>query len=180
MAAGRASIAFILLVLPVLSESTDPGSPMPCGARLVALTVVTRHGDRSPLTPALSREFWRGTLPSSAELQELAAGTVVHRDPPEAGAPAAPRRAVHSAVGDGVFGTLTRRGVEQMRALGGSLRAELLAPRLLTAASRGCGVGPGGASAGAAERGFISAHLEPAQLALFSTDFPRTIQSLQV
>lgn len=150
---------FLALALTAAdTQQVEPSAPVPVDTRLVSLTLIVRHGDRSPLTPALSREYWRSLLPSEAELAAAGEGTRVLRE-----APADGPRAAHSAVGDGVYGTLTRLGLAQMRALGADLRRELVA----------------GASAPASQ-GLLSPSLDPSELELFSTDFPRTVQSLQV
>lgn len=139
----------------------------PRGYELVQLTVITRHGDRSPLTPSLSRRFWQARLPSPAALERVGAGVTIERDAREGFA--------HSAMGDGVYGTLTGIGLAQMEAVGAALRAELVrgAAGAASADADGAGADEGGGA-------LLSASLAPSELELFSTDFPRTIHSLQV
>lgn len=127
--------------------------PLPAGYSLEHVQLFVRHGDRTPITPSLERAFWLAKLPSASRLAEIQAGT----DRVDSSGPR-DRGFSHSASGDGVYGTLTARGIEQMRETGVALRAELIdtpdAPLL----------GP---------------TLSLAQLAVHSTDFPRTIESTQ-
>ena len=82
------------------------------------LQVVHRHGDRTPVTPLADKEYWAGVIPSQAELDRLAVGTAVVRTDTT--------NAPHPAAGDGVFGTLSLRGVEMMREGGVRLREQYL------------------------------------------------------
>ena len=74
------------------------------GLELRQLQVVHRHGDRTPITPLTTAHFGKA-LPSDDERIHLAVGTHVKGND---GVP-------HPAAGDGVFGTLTARGLQQMR-----------------------------------------------------------------
>lgn len=114
------------------------------GLELRQLQVVHRHGDRTPITPLADRVFWSSVLPSSAELATLAQGTEVLR---------AKGTAPHPAAGDGLFGTLSTRGVDQMRSGGAALREKY--------------------------GHFLPPVATPEAVRVFSTDFPRTIQSVQ-
>jgi hypothetical protein len=113
---------------------------------LLQVQVVHRHGDRTPISPMVDKQFWRSVIPTVSSLTALAEGTVVSRDG-DASAP-------HPAAGDGLFGTLSSRGVEQLHAIGERLRADHV-PSLLPA------------------------HPDATSLRVSSTDFPRTIQSAQ-
>ena len=112
--------------------------------KLHHLQVIHRHGDRTPITPLADREFWSSVLPNSSQLVSLAAGTEVVR---------AKGREPHPAAGDGLFGTLSARGVDQLQTGGIALRQKYpdFLPSLATAES----------------------------VRIFSTAFPRTIQSVQ-
>lgn len=114
------------------------------GLELRQLQVIHRHGDRTPITPLADRKFWQGVLPSQEERDGIEAGTNTLRV--EGFVP-------HPAAGDGVFGTLTARGLEQMR-LGGANLRDMYPDFLPKAASR-------------------------EEVIVYSTDFPRTIQSVQ-
>mmetsp|Transcript_30107 Transcript_30107/g.70319 ORF Transcript_30107/g.70319 Transcript_30107/m.70319 type:complete len:733 (+) Transcript_30107:62-2260(+) len=162
-------LGFVLASATAASASgvvPDPPAPPPepiaapdASLQLVSLTLVVRHGDRSPLTPTLSREYWWRKLPPRVELYRVATGTRTRRT--DRGIKEKP----HSATGDGTFGTLTQMGVSQMEALGAQLREELVSAE---------GVRPE-----AADAKLLTAQFAPPQLKLHSTDFPRTIQSMQ-
>lgn len=85
--------------------------------RLVRVQIVHRHGDRTPITPLRDEAFWRSTLPSAEMLERLGEGTTVVRGDGAA--------ATHAAGGRGAFGQLTTLGVLQMVELGERLREEL-------------------------------------------------------
>ena len=114
------------------------------GLELRHLQVVHRHGDRTPITPLADREFWNSVLPSHGTSDQLAVGTNIIR---KSGS------VPHPAAGDGVFGTLSARGVEQMRMAGAQLR-EMYAE-------------------------FLPATPSHEEVRVHSTDFPRTIESVQ-
>lgn len=109
------------------------------------LQVVHRHGDRTPIAPLADKEYWAGVIPSQSELDRLAVGTTVVRTD-VASVP-------HPAAGDGVFGTLSLRGVEMMREGGARLREQY--PDIIPPSP------------------------SPQAIRVHSTDFPRTIQSVQ-
>jgi hypothetical protein len=113
--------------------------------QLRQLQVIHRHGDRTPITPLADRAFWSSVLPSEAELTSLEDGTTVLR--PSGSVP-------HPAAGDGLFGTLSLRGVQMMREVGAELRRKY--PSLLQ-----------------------DLPLSADDMCVHSTDFPRTVQSVQ-
>ena len=114
--------------------------------RLRQLQVIHRHGDRTPITPLADRAFWSSVLPSEAELASLEDGTTVLR--PSDSKP-------HPASGDGLFGTLSLRGVRIMREVGAELRRTY--PSLL----------------------HEDLPLSADDVRVHCTDFPRTVQSVQ-
>ena len=114
--------------------------------QLRQLQVIHRHGDRTPITPLADRAFWSSILPSEAELTSLEDGTTVLR--PSGSVP-------HPAAGDGLFGTLSLRGVQMMREVGAELRRTY--PSLL----------------------HEDLPLSADDIRVHSTDFPRTVQSVQ-
>jgi len=81
--------------------------------------LVHRHGDRTPITPMANETFWKDTLPNTNILQNIALGTYIKREEGSA-------RAVHAAGGKGFFGQLTTLGLFQMVDLGSKIREELL------------------------------------------------------
>jgi len=135
--------------------------------RLRQVLVVHRHGDRSPITPMKDEDYWAATLPTPRVLDGIAKGTTLVR-PPEGG----PKK--HGAVGRGPFGQLTMMGLLQMVGLGERLKEELehyqhtddddeMESQFV---NRG--------------RLFTSEKpLHPSRVKVMSTDFPRTVQSVQ-
>jgi hypothetical protein len=107
--AVRSALHLLGLVRAASSSTVPP--PLP-GGELLLVQVVHRHGDRSPITPLADRAFWKGQLPSEDELAAAAVTTVQRTVQFEA----------HPAAGDGTFGTLTSRGLKQMRSVGEELR----------------------------------------------------------
>ena len=134
--------------------------------RLLQVQIVHRHGDRTPITPLKNETFWSSTLPSNEMLAKLSAQTRIIRDDSK------PNK--HKAGGQGPFGKLTQLGLLQMVELGTKLREEL------------CWEEGGHA---VDEHGNIYLHhgrlfhpdflLTPNYVQVISTDFPRTIQSVQ-
>ena len=114
--------------------------------QLRQLQVIHRHGDRTPITPLADRAFWSSVLPSEAELASLEDGTTVLR--PSDSKP-------HPASGDGLFCTLSLRGVRMMREVGAELRRTY--PSLL----------------------HEDLPLSADDVRVHCTDFPRTVQSVQ-
>ena len=114
--------------------------------QLRQLQVIHRHGDRTPITPLADRTFWSSILPSEAELASLEGGTTILRS--AAGVP-------HPAAGDGLFGTLSLRGVQMMRDAGAELHRAY--PSLSAK----------------------DVPLSAADMRVHCTDFPRTVQSVQ-
>mmetsp|Transcript_28044 Transcript_28044/g.66839 ORF Transcript_28044/g.66839 Transcript_28044/m.66839 type:complete len:451 (+) Transcript_28044:163-1515(+) len=133
----------------VATAAEESGHQLPSRFRIVHASVVHRHGDRSPITPLKDSDFWRGQLPTQDVLQGVSRGTRVLRDSVEG-------QRVHHAQGSGPFGQLTTLGLLQMVGLGERLREEL-GSALFTS----------------------SRPLEPSRVRVMSTNFPRTIQSVQ-
>ena len=114
--------------------------------QLRQLQIIHRHGDRTPITPLADRAFWSRVLPSEKELASLEDGTTVLRSPGSV---------PHPAAGDGLFGTLSLRGVQMMREAGAELHRTY--PSLLPK----------------------DVPLSADEMRVHSTDFPRTVQSVQ-
>ncbi|KAL3790818.1 hypothetical protein HJC23_004719 [Cyclotella cryptica] len=144
--------------------------------RLRQVLLIHRHGDRTPITPLVDEDYWRSTLPEPHVLRGIAKGTALIRE-----ADHSPNE--HGAAGRGPFGQLTMVGLLQMVSLGERLREELghmndnddetqiridQAPlqQHYRFANNGKLFSP-------------DKPLTPNRVKVMSTDFPRTIQSVQ-
>ena len=143
--------------------------------RLVSVQVVHRHGDRTPITPMANETFWGSILPPSHVLEGIAKGTkLMHDENSLAGAN-------HAAGGRGVFGQLSQLGLLQMVDLGNQLREELH----LDDEDSDTGDdnhhedehGNKHILGGKLFHG--KAPLHPQRIKVTSTNFPRTVQSVQ-
>jgi acid phosphatase len=134
--------------------------------RVKQVIIVHRHGDRTPITPLRNETYWESTLPSEALLHKLSAQTRLIRDESKPN--------THKAGGRGPFGKLTQLGLLQMVELGTQLREELHCVEKGHARD---------------DKGNVYQHhgrlfhsempLAPENIQVISTDFPRTIQSVQ-
>eukprot|EP00581_Thalassiosira_minuscula_P009332 CAMPEP_0183706208 /NCGR_PEP_ID=MMETSP0737-20130205/3097_1 /TAXON_ID=385413 /ORGANISM="Thalassiosira miniscula, Strain CCMP1093" /LENGTH=492 /DNA_ID=CAMNT_0025933559 /DNA_START=43 /DNA_END=1521 /DNA_ORIENTATION=- len=161
---------FVTLSSLCLAAATSFTKPHPNSKlRLRQVLVVHRHGDRTPITPMKDEDYWHQTLPQPHVLDGIAKGTKLIR-PPEGG----PKK--HGAVGRGPFGQLTMMGLLQMVSLGERLKEELEHYSHHETDNDGdehhpfvnCG------------RLFTPEQpLHPSRVRVMSTDFPRTVQSVQ-
>jgi len=150
--------------LRTVTSKSDTSSPK--SFRVLQVMIVHRHGDRSPITPLLNETFWASTLPSEALLNKLAGQTRVIRDESKPN--------THKAGGRGPFGKLTQLGLLQMVELGSKLKEEL------HCVQEGHATDDDGNIYFHHGRLFHSnLPLTPQNLQVISTDFPRTIQSVQ-
>ena len=126
------------------------------GLRLLRAHVVMRHGDRSPIFncwepfPLSGEESWGWArrLPSKEVIDDLEKPfQVLMADGSSSGAVARKTRDANM----GVFGSLTRRGLSQTRALGAAMRKYLMGDD--------CG------------------HVNPSDVLVMSSNFNRTIRS---
>jgi len=125
--------------------------------RTLGVHVIHRHGDRSPITPMADEKYWKTQLIPPSQLDKIAENTVLRRDE-GAG------EFKHAAGGKGpVFGKLTELGLLQMIKVGLNLKEELTTAKEL----------------------LYSPIFDPNlpipsdKIKVISTDFPRTIQSVQ-
>ena len=125
--------------------------------RTVQVQIVHRHGDRSPITPLLDEDYWASQLVPAEQLKELEQNYRVIRD--------ASNAYNHNAGGRGVFGKLSELGLEQMVDVGLGLRKEFTSNEgdLLHTALFDPEQNP----------------LSSDNVRVYSTDFPRTVQSVQ-
>jgi len=116
-------------------------------------------------------EYWHGTLPEKHVLEGIAKGTALVR-PEEGGGGGG-----HGAAGRGPFGQLTLMGLLQMIRLGEKLREELSHSTTTTESSTG--INDKSPHPGHLKLFTPSEPLHPRRVSVMSTDFPRTIQSVQ-
>lgn len=128
--------------------------------RRVQVQIIHRHGDRSPITALRDEEFWRKQLVDDVTLKKISSNTkLIESNTPN----------LHRANGRGPFGKLTQLGLLQLVQLGTRLREELVTE---TSDSS-----PDGNSL---SNLFTPEHpLDPKSIRVISTNFLRTIQSVQ-
>jgi hypothetical protein len=150
---------------PPLSSSLGKDSEGPRKIyRTLQVQVVHRHGDRSPITPLKDESFWSSTLIPEALLTKISSNTALVESS---------QVNLHKANGRGPFGKLTELGLLQMIQVGSTLREKFVAKD--------------------EDDYFIdkdgnrhyphawkpSRPLCPDNIRVFSTNFSRTIQSVQ-
>lgn len=145
-------------------------SSTPKRLELLQLQVIHRHGDRTPITPTNDESFWEKTLPSPDVLNRISHGTVFIRDGDEK------KSTSHSAGGNGAFGQLTTLGLMQLVELGSKLRSELHSTndeKVIPETKNDNYV--------IENQGLFSSSkpMRPQDIRVHSTNFPRTIQSVQ-
>ncbi|GMH86043.1 hypothetical protein TrVE_jg4414 [Triparma verrucosa] len=151
----------LLLFIGVFLSQVDGREPSSVtGLKLSRVVIVHRHGDRSPITPMADEAYWASTLPDKQTLEAIERTTEVVKDSdlnefldsssPRSGMP---QESKHLAKGGPIFGQLSQLGLFQMIALGAQLKAELDET--------------------------LGLSVEPSDVTVYSTDFPRTIQSVQ-
>ena len=114
------------------------------------------------------QDYWKGTLPSPTLLSKISEGTIVNKSDGS--------RAPHSAGGIGPFGKLTKLGLLQMVEVGSRIRDDLHS-------------GEEDGTNTVDDDGYLHVNsgflftntnpIHPSKVKIKSTDFPRTIQSVQ-
>ncbi|VEU40646.1 unnamed protein product [Pseudo-nitzschia multistriata] len=166
--------------------------------RTVQVQVVHRHGDRTPITPLKNEEYWKNQLVPEELLERVAAGTMVLRNGDTDNNNVKNQLEVHAAAGKGPFGKLTKLGLLGMIQVGTSLREELeestnwseVTNAAKAIATTMVSSSPSiGSEANHNDDGYLDQNrglqqhgrikLTPNDIKVYSTDFDRTIQSVQ-
>ena len=134
--------------------------------QLKQVQIVHRHGDRTPITPMKDETFWSNSLPEPFLLEKIAEGTNVIQE-------VGKKEISHGAKGRGVFGKLTNLGLLQMVEVGTRIREELYTD-----------VETYNDIDGVNDLTYIRLFhpkqpLHPNKIKVYSTNFPRTLQSVQ-
>jgi hypothetical protein len=133
--------------------------------RTVQVQVVHRHGDRSPITPLKDEAFWSSTLIPPPLLEKIKEGTELLR----------PENAnLHKAGGRGPFGKLSELGLLQMIQLGTALREQLSSDATTKPTDT-----DKNSNLSVSHIWNPNRPLDPDNMKVISTDFERTIQSVQ-
>jgi acid phosphatase len=122
--------------------------------------VIHRHGDRSPITPLLDEDYWRGLLVPKDIAAKIAENTRLIEGP---------SGRQHSAKGRGPYGRLSELGLLQMIQVGTTLRERFVTEKSLDEDD----------SDDTPFLFYRERPLHPSLLRIYSTDFERTIQSVQ-
>jgi acid phosphatase len=165
IAAGSSSTGSRLLGIRGGASSTSLSEAI-CGGRerLIQVQIIHRHGDRTPITPIVKQmEYWNSTLPQPQLLEKISRGIRLRRS----SGSYEPMK--HGARGNPPFGQLTSLGLFQMIQLGSQLREDL------------CCTHPNTTNSILTTNKLftVDTPLHPSRIQARSTDFPRTIQSLQ-
>lgn len=139
--------------------------------KLIQVQVIHRHGDRSPITPMKDEKYWSGTLPPPTLLSKIAEGTTIKRSENA-------KENKHAAGGRGPFGKLTQLGLLQMVEVGTRIREEIHLEK--ENEEKLHFVDEEGHIHLQRGRLFTQKYpLHPKRIRVQSTDFPRTLQSVQ-
>jgi hypothetical protein len=157
---GRASLS--------ASTTTTTTSKDSCSSpkiyRTLQVQIIHRHGDRTPITPLKDEDFWASTLVPQETLDKISSNTNLIE---------ASEGNTHTAGGRGPFGKLTELGLLQLIKVGNKLRDEFVTDQQDHEMVDDKG-----------NRHFPHVYhpqrpLDPSNIRVISTDFPRTIQSVQ-
>jgi acid phosphatase len=146
--------------------------------RTVQVQVIHRHGDRTPITPLKNEEFWTQQLVPEDLLEKVASGTRVLRqqrsgDDEDNANSGKNKLEVHAAAGRGPFGKLTQLGLLGMIQVGTTLKEDLEDSTEWSERTTASSIV--GTTDGSSRR----IRFAPNDIKVYSTDFPRTIQSVQ-
>jgi len=151
--------------------------------KLIQVQIIHRHGDRTPITPMKDRDYWKGTLPSPELLSKISSGTriIIRRSDDKNDMNNDDNdnndTVSHAAGGIGPFGKLTKLGLLQMVQLGSQIRDEL---HLDQDQDNNHLVDEHGNLHINCARLFTDTDpIHPSKVKIKSTNFPRTIQSVQ-
>ena len=193
MTAHHPLVTLVLLILSSLclvafatASSSFSKQPHPSSKlRVCQVLVVHRHGDRTPITPLKNEDYWQSALPERHVLEGIARGTTLVRPPTQSdsSSSSSSSQRPHAATGRGPFGQLTMMGLLQMIRLGERLRSELeLSPSQHANHNDNDDDDSADEEPQFINRGkLFTPHqpLHPNKVKVMSTDFPRTIQSVQ-
>jgi len=159
------------------TQSSSSTSSNTTKLQLLQVQIIHRHGDRTPVTPMKDVDYWHSTLPKREVLHRISQGTRLKRHDEEEGMR-------HDAGGKQPFGQMTTLGLLQMVQLGSKLRDELshIADELedTDALDESSSDTTTSTSSIAQHKLFtLDKPLHPQRIKVRSTDFPRTIQSVQ-
>mmetsp|Transcript_25065 Transcript_25065/g.54654 ORF Transcript_25065/g.54654 Transcript_25065/m.54654 type:complete len:483 (+) Transcript_25065:133-1581(+) len=153
-----------------------PGAPSK-KVKLLQVQVVHRHGDRTPITPMKNETYWKGILPPQHVLDGISKGTRLVGDGNSA------HGSTHAAAGRGPFGQLSQLGLLQMVGLGSKLRKELHFDDDEDADNDANNLHHedehGHQHINKGKLFHAKAPIHPQRIKVTSTNFPRTVQSVQ-
>ena len=144
--------------------------------RTVQVQVIHRHGDRTPITPLKDKEFWAQQLVPKDLLERVASGTRVLRlGCTDSGKN---KLEVHAAAGRGPFGKLTKLGLLGMVQVGTNLKEDLEESTLWSERTTASNILSTTLDR-ASSSDIFRIRFSPKDIKVYSTNFARTIQSVQ-
>lgn len=157
---------------------------------MIQVQIIHRHGDRTPITPMVDRDYWQETLPSPDLLSKIAQGTrIIFGGGGQDDDSTSTMVVSHAAGGIGPFGKLTKLGLLQMVQLGSRIREELHLDQEEKNDDDNDLVVDGEKPEFVEEHGNVNVNdaklfthtdpIHPSKIKIKSTNFPRTIQSVQ-
>jgi acid phosphatase len=145
--------------------------------RRVAVQIVHRHGDRTPITSLLDESYWASQLIAKETLEKMDQHTTIIEETSSINndeTAASDINNAHTAHGRGPFGKLTQLGLLQMVALGSRLREHLTTNVTIQPPPS-----PPHSSSPMTLRPLLQSPIRPSDVRVISTPFERTIQSAQ-
>lgn len=149
--------------------------------RTLQVQIIHRHGDRTPITPLKDEDYWAKTLIPQDLIDKISSNTNVLTTGEDNN---------HVAGGRGAFGKLTQLGLFQLVDLGTKLREELVSDQHYDDPTAYVEVDIDAAASSSATTSTTKHKyyrypwhprkpLHPDNIKVISTNFPRTIQSVQ-